>query len=85
VRGELAVEFGKKRHAIGETKLGAGPHNPHRMELSGTTGSETWFRARESVAFQTQVNRNSSQDLGVYHKAMRRPEDRRIFTIGQDE
>jgi hypothetical protein len=55
------------------------------MELSGTTGSEPWFRAPESVAIRTQVNRNSSQDLGLYHKAMRRPEDRRIFTIGQDE
>jgi hypothetical protein len=61
------------------------PHNPHRMELSGTTGSETWFRVPESVAIQTQVNRNSCQGLGLYHKAMRRPEDRRIFTIGQDE
>jgi len=49
------------------------------------TVSETWFPAPESVAVRTQVNRNSCQGLGLYHKAMRRPEDRRIFTIGQDE
>src|SRR5262245_18539479 len=61
------------------------PHHPHRMELSGTTGSEPWFRAPESVAIRTQVNRNSSQGLGLYQKAMRRPEERRIFTSGQDE
>jgi hypothetical protein len=30
-------------------------------------------------------SRDGSKSQGLHHKAMRRPEDRRIFTIGQDE
>ena len=30
-------------------------------------------------------SRDGSKQQGFYHKAMRGPEDRRIFTIGQDE
>lgn len=30
-------------------------------------------------------SRDGSKPQGLHHKAMRRPEDRRIFTIGQDE
>lgn len=38
-----------------------------------------WLRARADSS------RDGSNPQGLHHKAMRPPEDRRIFTIGQDE
>jgi hypothetical protein len=42
---------------------------------------------RAFVLLRARANsgRDGSKPHGPHHKAMRRPEDRRIFTIGQDE
>jgi hypothetical protein len=43
------------------------------------------FRAFVPLRARADSSRDGSKPQGLHHKAMRRPEDRRIFTIGQDE
>jgi len=43
------------------------------------------FRAFVLLRARADSSRDGSKPQGLHHKAMRRPEDRRIFTIGQYE
>jgi hypothetical protein len=43
------------------------------------------IRAFVRLRARDDSSRDGSKPQGLHHKAMRRPEDRRIFTIGQDE
>jgi hypothetical protein len=42
-------------------------------------------RAFVLLRARADCSRDGSKPEGLHHKAMRRPEDRRIFTMGQDE
>jgi hypothetical protein len=43
------------------------------------------IRALVLLRARADSTRDGGKPKGLHHKAMRRPEDRRIFTIGQDE
>jgi hypothetical protein len=43
------------------------------------------FRAFARLRARADCSCDGSKPEGLHHKAMRRPEDRRIFTMGQDE
>jgi hypothetical protein len=43
------------------------------------------IRAFVLLCARADSSRDGSKPQSLHHKAMRRPEDRRIFTIGQDE
>jgi hypothetical protein len=43
------------------------------------------FRALALLRARADSSCDGSKPEGLHHKAMRRPEDRRIFTMGQDE
>jgi hypothetical protein len=43
------------------------------------------FRAFVLLRARADASRDGCNPQGLHHNAMRRPEDRRIFTMGQDE
>jgi len=43
------------------------------------------IRAFVLLRARADSSRDGSKPQGLYHKAMRRPQDRRIFNIGQEE
>ena len=93
------LRFGGAKHASGHDSLLLFGHSSTEILVRVSPGkkSQTELECSRSVVLIQQIrafvllraradpSRDGSKPQGLHHKAMRRPEDRRIFTIGQDE
>jgi hypothetical protein len=66
-------------------RVSAGEKSQTELECSRFVGLISKFRALVLLRARADSSRDGSKQQGFHHKAMRGPEDRRIFTIGQDE
>jgi len=62
-----------------------GEKSQTELECSRSVVLISKFRAFVLLRARADSSRDGSKQQGFYHKATRGPEDRRIFTIGQDE
>ena len=93
------LRFGGAKHASGHDSLLLFGHSSTEILVRVSAGkkSQTELECSRSVVLISKFvllccyvrvpnsSRDGSKSQGLHHKAMRRPEDRRIFTIGQDE
>jgi hypothetical protein len=93
------LRFGGAKHASGHDSLllfghssteilvrvSARKKSQTELECSRSVVLISKFRAFVLLRARADSSRDGSKPQGLHHKAMRRPEDRRIFTIGQDE
>ena len=66
-------------------RVSVGEKSQTELECSRFVGLISKFRAFVLLRARADSSRDGSKQKGFHHKAMRGPEDRRIFTIGQDE
>jgi len=66
-------------------RVSVGEKSQTKLECSRFVGLISKFRAFVLLRARADSSRDGSKQQGFYHKATRGPEDRRIFTIGQDE
>jgi len=66
-------------------KVSVGEKSQTELECSRPSFLISKFRAFVLLRARADSSRDGSKPRGLHHKAMRRPEDRRIFTIAQDE
>jgi hypothetical protein len=66
-------------------KLLSGQRSHTELERSRCVVLISKFRAFVLLPARADASRDGSNRQGLHHNAMRRPEDRRIFTMGQDE
>jgi hypothetical protein len=66
-------------------KFLSGQRSQTELECSRCVVLISKSRAFVLLRARADCSRDGSKPEGLHHKAMRRPEDRRIFTMGQDE
>jgi hypothetical protein len=64
---------------------GVGEKSQTELECSRCVVLISKFRAFVALPAHADSRRDGSKPQGLHHKAMRRPEDRRILNIGQSE